>query len=136
MSMSSTHSAPTAFVGSDPQRDGSMSISDMARAFNVSQRTLRFYEDRGLLSPQRDGNSRLYGPRERNKLKMILRGKKLGFTLTEISRFISGDGAGGAALALDHDKIAVQISHLERQREGLDAAIRELRATQERLASA
>lgn len=63
------------------------SIGDLAREFEVSLRTLRFYEDRGLLSPRRVGSSRLYDARE------ILKGKRLGFTLTEIPR---PPGAGGA----------------------------------------
>ena len=76
---------PRLGLGSDLQ--GLMSIGDMARTFNVSQRTLRFYEDRGLLSPRRDGSTRLYGASERQRLDMILRAKRLGFTLTEIIRF-------------------------------------------------
>ncbi len=110
--------------------DGLSSIADMARAFNVSQRTLRFYEDRGLLTPRRDGASRLYGPQERRKLELILRGKRLGFTLTEIIGFVAGSLSGSGALALDREQIAQQIAHLERRREGLDAAIVELRAVQ------
>lgn len=113
-----------------PSPDGLSSIADMARAFNVSQRTLRFYEDRGLLTPRRDGASRLYGPQERRKLEQILRGKRLGFTLTEIIGFVAGSLSGSGALALDREQIAQQIAHLERRREGLDAAIVELRAVQ------
>lgn len=126
-----TDGAPPA--GSVPPTDGLYSIGDMARTFNVSQRTLRFYEDRGLLSPRREGSSRLYGPAERRKLEMILRGKRLGFTLTEIIAFAAGKGAADDALALDRDQIDQQIAHLQRQRDGLEAAIAELRATQGRL---
>lgn len=109
------------------------SIGDMARAFNVSQRTLRFYEDRGLLAPRRDGSARLYGSGERRKLELILRGKRLGFTLAEIIGFVAGSGSDGlTALALDDEQITSQLAHLERQRDGLDAAIAELRATQAR----
>lgn len=116
--------------GSEPPREGFFSIGDMSRAFNVSQRTLRFYEDRGLLSPRRDGSSRLYGPLERRKLEMILRGKRLGFTLTEIIAFAAGKNAVDGALALDRDQIDQQIMHLQRQRDSIDAAIEELRAAQ------
>ena len=112
--------------------EGLLSIGDMARAFNVSQRTLRFYEDRGLLNPRRDGSSRLYGAQERRKLELILRGKRLGFTLTEIIGFVAENGST-AALTLDGEQIALQISHLERQREALDLAIAELKATQANL---
>ena len=112
--------------------EGLLSIGDMARAFNVSQRTLRFYEDRGLLNPRRDGSSRLYGAQERRKLELILRGKRLGFTLTEIIGFVAENGST-AALTLDGEQISLQISHLERQREALDLAIAELKATQANL---
>ena len=116
--------------GRPPPSDGLFSIGDMARAFNVSQRTLRFYEDRGLLTPRRDGSARLYGAGERRKLELILRGKRLGFTLTEIIGFVADKGEADDALALDQKQIAQQIAHLQRQRDGLDAAIAELRATQ------
>lgn len=122
-----------AVAGTAPPRDGLFGIGDMARAFNVSQRTLRFYEDRGLLTPRRDGSARLYGAGERRKLELILRGKRLGFTLTEIIGFVAEKGAGEGSLALDHEQIAQQIAHLERQREGLDAAIAELRAAQRQM---
>jgi DNA-binding transcriptional MerR regulator len=115
--------------------DGLMTIGDMAKAFNVSQRTLRFYEDRGMLKPKRDGSSRLYGAQDRRKLELILRGKRLGFTLTEIIGFVADNGSGGNALALDRNQINLQIAHLERQRDSLETAIAELRATQEKLAT-
>lgn len=116
--------------GSPRPSDGLFSIGDMARAFNVSQRTLRFYEDRGLLTPRRDGSARLYGAGERRKLELILRGKRLGFTLAEIIGFVADKGEADDALALDQKQIAQQIAHLQRQRDGLDDAIAELRATQ------
>lgn len=112
-----------------------MTIGDMAKAFNVSQRTLRFYEDRGMLKPKRDGSSRLYGAQDRRKLELILRGKRLGFTLTEIIGIVAESGSGANALALDRNQIDLQIAHLERQRESLDTAIAELRATQDKLAT-
>lgn len=118
--------------GSAPRPDGLLGIGEMARAFNVSQRALRFYEDRGLLTPWRHGASRLYGAGERRKLELILRGKRLGFTLAEIVGFVAGKGPAEDALALDPEQIARQIAHLQRQRDELDAAIAELRATQGR----
>ena len=121
---------------SEPPSDALYSIGDMARAFNVSQRTLRFYEDRGLLSPRREGSSRLYGAAERRKLEMILRGKRLGFTLTEIIAFAAEQGASDGAFTLDRDQIEQQIAHLQRRRDDLEAAIAELRATQGKLKQA
>ena len=72
---------------------GEMTISQMARVFSVSLRTLRFYEDRGLIKPRREGNARFYRSADRVRMEMILKGKKLGFTLTEIQDLIGGKGA-------------------------------------------
>jgi DNA-binding transcriptional MerR regulator len=113
-------------------------IGDMAREFGVSLRALRFYEDRGLLHPRRRGTARLYCGRDRLHLRMILKGKQLGFTLTEIhdilvSRESPIEGAD-LELSLHPDQIAAQIRHLERQRADLDAALVELRHAHERAA--
>ena len=70
-----------------------MSISQMSRLFGVSLRTLRFYEDRGLIKPRREGNARYYRATDRVRMEMILKGKKLGFTLTEIQDLLGGKGA-------------------------------------------
>lgn len=61
------------------------SISDLARQFQVTTRTIRFYEDKGLLSPAREGTRRIYGQRDLVRLRLILRGKRLGFSLDEIA---------------------------------------------------
>lgn len=130
--MSMTHSDVNGFPPSQtvPMAERPLSIGDMARAFNVSQRTLRFYEDRGLLNPRREGSIRLYNAVERRKLETILRAKRLGFTLSEIIGFVATTGSDAVALRLDDEQISQQIAHLERQRERLDVAIAELRATQ------
>ena len=60
------------------------SISDLAREFALTTRAIRFYEDEGLLSPERKGQARVYGERERTRIKLILRGKRLGLALSEI----------------------------------------------------
>ncbi|MCP5419787.1 MAG: MerR family DNA-binding transcriptional regulator [Gammaproteobacteria bacterium] len=71
-------------------------ITDLAKDFNVTTRTIRFYEDQGLLSPQREGRKRIYSHRDRTRLKLILRGKRLSFTLSEIRElFELFDSAGG-----------------------------------------
>ena len=64
------------------------SIRDLAEEFKVTTRTLRFYEEKGLLSPTRDKQNRLYGAADRTRLKLILRGKRLGFSLEESSEII------------------------------------------------
>ena len=60
------------------------SISELAHEFEITTRSIRFYEDEGLLSPRRKGNTRIYGKQDRIRLQLILRGKRLGFTLAEI----------------------------------------------------
>ncbi|HWX14685.1 MAG TPA: MerR family transcriptional regulator, partial [Methylocella sp.] len=100
-------------------------------------RALRFYEDRGLLRPRREGSVRWYDDRDRLRLKMILRGKLLGFTLAEINDVLAGRGEenGKAELELEltPGQIAAQISHLEQQRSQIEEAIATLREAQQRL---
>jgi DNA-binding transcriptional MerR regulator len=114
-----------------------LTISQMSRAFGVSLRTLRFYEDRGLLKPRREGNARFYRATDRIRMEMILKGKKLGFTLTEIQDLIGGKGATDTTDLEDQlnlQQIVTQIGHLERQRSEIEGAIQRLRATQSRIA--
>jgi DNA-binding transcriptional MerR regulator len=114
-----------------------LTISQMSRVFGVSLRTLRFYEDRGLIKPRREGNARYYRGGDRIRMEMILKGKKLGFTLTEIQDLIGGKGAAETTDLEDQlnpQQILTQISHLERQRNEIDSAIERLRATQTRIA--
>ena len=64
------------------------SISELALEFDVTPRAIRFYEDHGLLAPKRAGQRRIYSPRDRTRLKLTLRGKRLGLTLSEIRELI------------------------------------------------
>ena len=114
-----------------------LTISQMSRVFGVSLRTLRFYEDRGLIKPRREGNARYYGATDRIRMEMILKGKKLGFTLTEIQDLIGGKGATETTDLEDQlnpQQIVTQLGHLERQRSEIEGAIEKLRATQSRIA--
>ncbi|WP_097461285.1 MerR family transcriptional regulator [Mangrovitalea sediminis] len=70
------------------KRKQTYSISDLAREFDVTTRTIRFYEEGGLLQPLRDGQTRIYTDEDRVKLKLILRGKRLGFSLAESRELI------------------------------------------------
>jgi len=129
----SLRSQPPGFEG---EQGAEMTISQMSRLYGVSLRTLRFYEDRGLIKPRRDGNARFYRPADRVRMEMILRGKQLGFTLTEIQELIGGKGAAETPdleEQLQPQQIVNQIGHLERQRAEIESAIARLRATQTRL---
>jgi len=135
---SSAAGAPEAEAAA-PDRQAELTISQMSRLYGVSLRTLRFYEDRGLIKPRREGNARYYRGADRVRLEMILRGKKLGFTLSEIRDLIGGNGANETPdleQQLQPQQIVNQIGHLERQREEIDSAIERLRATHNRLAQA
>src|SRR5580765_1903994 len=72
----------------EEQERGEYSISELAREFDVTPRAIRFYEDQGLISPRRAGTRRIYTPRDRTRLKLTLRGKRLGLTLSEIRELI------------------------------------------------
>lgn len=67
---------------------GELTIAQVAEEYGVTHRTVRFYEDRGLITPERRGTRRVYHPRDRVRLGLILRGKRLGFSLEEITRII------------------------------------------------
>ncbi|MDY6903052.1 MAG: MerR family DNA-binding transcriptional regulator [Thermodesulfobacteriota bacterium] len=76
----------------DHQKEKAYTISELAREFDISNRTIRFYEEKNLISPRRTkGNYRLYSRRDRQRLRLILRGKRFGYTLDEISEIIGLD---------------------------------------------
>jgi len=112
-------------------------IREIAREFQVTIRALRFYEDRGLLRPRREGSVRRYNDRDRLHLKMILKGKQLGFTLAEIYDIVAGrseeNGKAELELKLTAAEIAAQIRYLEQQRSQIEEAIATLREAQQRL---
>jgi DNA-binding transcriptional MerR regulator len=112
-------------------------IGDLAKEFSVTLRTLRFYEDRGLLKPRRRGVARLYTVGDRERLLVILKGKQLGFTLGEIAVMLESGNTGQAAdLKLSVAQVEDQISHLQRQKADIEAAIDELMRTRTRLVAA
>jgi DNA-binding transcriptional MerR regulator len=104
-------------------------IGDMAKTFGVTLRTLRFYEDKGLLSPKRDGSTRLYTRRDRARLKLILLGRKVGFTLRDVKHMIDlydSKGSNAKQLKVMLDKSEKQMGRLLKQKEALDEAIGDL----------
>ena len=104
-------------------------ISDLSKEFDVTTRAIRFYEDAGLLSPLREGRRRLYSVRDRTRLKLILRGKRLGFSLNDIGEmFRLYDSEPGEVAQLNHilEKIGERIALLERQMEDIRIVMQEL----------
>lgn len=117
-------------------------ISDLARDFGVTLRTLRFYESRGLLAPARSGMTRIYSGRDRARLALILKGKQLGFTLVEIRAMLANEEKKGTetgaatvgGLQLSREQVVEQLELLRAQRAEIDSAIAELEASAERFA--
>jgi DNA-binding transcriptional MerR regulator len=103
-------------------------ISELAKEFGVTLRTLRFYEDRGLLSPRRHGMTRLYSLADRDRLALILKGKKLGFMLGEIRQMVAAEQGHGDSqiLRLSREKCLEQIDLLKRQQAEIEEALGEL----------
>ena len=105
------------------------SISDLSAEFGVTARALRFYEDEGLIAPERRGTARLYSQRDRARLAWILRGKRVGFSLGEIREMIDlydvGDGRR-VQRNVSLDRCRARVATLEAQKRDIDAAIAEL----------
>jgi DNA-binding transcriptional MerR regulator len=106
-----------------------LTISQMAAKFGVTPRTLRFYESKGLLSPAREGRGRIYTQKDQQHIALILKGRKLGFTISEITQMIKAeDGtASSQALRMTREKCLEQIEHLELQMKETAEALTELR---------
>lgn len=107
-----------------------MTIRDMCRAFDVTPRTLRFYEAKELLFPLRAGTKRLYTRRDRGRLKLILRGKRFGFSLEEMRQLLDLYDRGDAQeeqLRRTYEVARERLAQMERQRDELAEAIEELR---------
>lgn len=115
----------------DPHDSGSTtySISALAREFDITTRAIRFYESEGLLKPWRDGGARRYSQRDHTRLKLILRGKRLGFSLTEVREmFELYDSEPGELAQLNHvlGKVAERRAMLEQQLEDIHITLLEL----------
>jgi DNA-binding transcriptional MerR regulator len=105
------------------------SIRQLSKEFDVTARALRFYEDKGLISPERKGQTRLYSARDRARLKLILRGKRLGFSLIEIHEILdlyTPKDHGASQMRATLVKYRGQIETLKRQREDIEAAIHDM----------
>ena len=103
-------------------------IGELSREFGVTLRALRFYENKGLIAPHRDGLNRLYSHGDRSRLALILKGKKLGFTLGEIRQMIAAEEneTDRDALTLSREKCLEQIELLQRQKVQIEEGLSEL----------
>jgi DNA-binding transcriptional MerR regulator len=112
------------------------SISELAREFDVTPRAIRFYEDQGLLAPRRDGQRRIYTPRDRTRLKLTLRGKRLGLTLSEIRELIDMYEPGRDQRPQLERFLAVLEAHkasLLQQQTDIEAQLSEIRAFEKKI---
>lgn len=117
--------------------DEQISFKDMCARFDVTPRTLRYYEYIELLSPRKEGRARFYGPREIARMTLILRGRRFGFSLEEIRQWLmlydrKGTNEQSQVLIELADR---QLRELERQRDELDAAITDLRILRDQTAA-
>ncbi|MDD3991892.1 MAG: MerR family DNA-binding transcriptional regulator [Desulfobacterales bacterium] len=117
-------------MSSDSPGSGPFTISDLAAEFDVSARTIRFYEEKGLLAPRRTrGNQRIYSRRDRARLRLILRGKRFGYRLDEIAEMIGFDEGDPDEAA----QIRKSLAYGERKLEELRERMRELKLMEEDL---
>ena len=112
------------------------SISELAHEFSITPRAIRFYEDQGLISPRRDGQRRIYTPRDRTRLKLTLRGKRLGLTLSEIRELIDMYEPGCDERPQLERFLAVLEAHkasLLQQRTDIEAQLSEIQSFEKRV---
>ena len=146
MSIESDLSAPAkALAGADDAAaaeaaaDGStrlFTITELAAEFDITPRAIRFYEDMGLLSPAREGRNRVYTHRDRTRLKLTLRGKRLGLSLQEIKQLVDMYDAAGADTAPQLkaflEVLAQHRRQLEQQLEDIEVTLEEIAQHEER----
>lgn len=115
--------------GTEASDEERYTITQLAREFGITTRAMRFYEDQGLISPAREGTRRIYSARDRVRLKLVLRGKRLGFTLKEIANILGMyDAEPGEAGQLQYmlDRLQDQRDVLEKQRDDIDLTLAEM----------
>lgn len=116
--------------------DNRLSLNEMCEEFDVTKRTLRYYEYIELLQPEREGRSRYYGPRECARMKLIMRGRLFGFSLEEICQWLLiYEDQGNQAQMAEFIKLADrQMPELKKQRQQLDEAMDELQRLRDQTA--
>ncbi|MEZ5810218.1 MAG: MerR family DNA-binding transcriptional regulator [Rhizobiaceae bacterium] len=109
-------------------------IGQMAKHFDISLRTLRFYEDKGLINPKRVGTTRLYSRSDKTRLKLVLLGRRIGFSLRDVKQLMDlydREGSNVRQMKVTLEKSERQLNKLRKQRSAIDGAIGELTTTME-----
>lgn len=133
MLMDKLHDDPADEV--ETMKGTNYTISELAKEFDITPRAIRFYEDQGLISPTRKGRRRVYRERDRVRLKLVLRGKRLGFALSEVKEmFDLYDTSPGETGQLRFllDKIKARREMLEQQRQDIEAVLHEMESVEKR----
>jgi len=120
----------------EPQK--TYSISELAKEFDVTTRSIRFYEDQSLIKPNRRGQTRIYSPQDRVRLKLILRGKRLGFSLAETRRLFELYDADRSSVQQLHTMLSLiddKKAHLQQQMEDITVVLMELSSVEARCKS-
>jgi DNA-binding transcriptional MerR regulator len=115
----------------DDHDAGLMGIQEVAKELGVTMRALRFYEDKGLIAPQRVGTTRIYGRREVARVRLVLRGRRLGFTVREIKEFLDlydADPEHVEQMRRFTLRVRQRIEEMEQRKRALEETIEELRA--------
>ena len=105
------------------------SVTELAHELGITPRAIRFYETKGLIKPKRAGNTRVYSHRDKARMQLILRGKRLGFTLADIKEYLDMydvDPSKAKQVRLLLGKVERRIDELEQQREDLETTLAEL----------
>ncbi|MCW2236637.1 DNA-binding transcriptional MerR regulator [Azospirillum canadense] len=121
-----------------PTMEQLYTVNQLAEELGITPRALRFYEVKGLLSPNRVGNNRVYTKRDRARLKLILRGKRLGFSLAEIREYLDLYNVDGGVeqLKVLLKRIDARLRDLAQQREDLEATVEELKDIESQVVAA
>ncbi|MCB1904164.1 MAG: MerR family DNA-binding transcriptional regulator [Gammaproteobacteria bacterium] len=120
-------------------KSNTYTISDLAREYDITPRTIRFYEDQGLLTPSREGRQRVFSEGDNVRLRLILRGKRLGFSLSEAKEIIElyGVESGGERqLTYLLEKIEQRRVNLKQQQEDIKSMLLELKSVEKRVRAA
>lgn len=127
------------FMSENQSPQTTYSISDLSKEFDITTRSIRFYEDQGLLKPKRRGQTRIYGLKDRVRLKLILRGKRLGFSLAETRRLFElydADKNSSSQLQTMLDLVEDKKSSLQQQMDDIKVVLMELNSAEQQCRSA